>query len=147
MTIKFYKSVEPYGYLNNFRKAPIFIFNVWYKNVEAAYQSQKTNNKVEQEQIRLAPHPNQARELGQKVTIRSDWDDIKYSIMEACVLAKFLQHKDLRERLLSTGTEYIIEDSPIDAWWGCGPNGDGENNLGRILMSVRILISGEDQVT
>lgn len=147
MTIKFYRSVEPYGYLNNFRKAPMFIYNAWFKNVEAAYQSRKTNIKEEQESIRLALHPSTARDLGQKVTMRSDWDSIKYSVMEECVLAKFVQHKDLRERLLSTGTEYIIEDSKIDYYWGCGADGTGKNKLGLILMTVRILIAGEDRVT
>ncbi len=147
MTIKFYKSVEPYGYLNNFRKAPMFIYNAWFKNVEAAYQSRKTNNPDEREAIRLTSHPMTARDLGQKVTIISNWDEIKYSVMAECVLAKFVQHRDLRERLLSTGSEYLIEDSPADSWWGCGADGKGANNLGRILMATRVLLSGEDEVT
>lgn len=147
MTIKFYKSIEPYGYLNNFRKAPMFIYSAWWKNVEAAYQSRKTNDPDEQKAIRLASHPGTARDLGQNVTMRSDWDKIKYQVMAECVLAKFVQHRDLRERLLSTGYEYLIEDSPVDSWWGCGPDGNGQNNLGRILMATRALLGGEDEVT
>lgn len=147
MTIYFYKSIEPYGYLNNFRKAPMFIYNAWYKNVEAAYQAQKTDVKSEREEIRLARHPNTSRELGQKVTMRPDWDQIKYKIMSECVLAKFVQHRDIRERLLSTGTEYLIEDSVVDFYWGRGKDGSGQNNLGRILMDTRLLLSGEDEVT
>lgn len=146
MAIRFYKSVEPYGYLNNFRKAPMFIYNAWYKNVESAYQSRKTFNLDEQEAIRLATHPMTARDLGQTVTLRPDWDDIKYSIMAECVLAKFVQHRDLRERLLSTGSEFLIEDSPVDVFWGCGPLGNGLNNLGKILMEVRYLMHGESEI-
>jgi ribA/ribD-fused uncharacterized protein len=63
--------------------------------------------------------------------------------MHQCVLAKFVQHKDLREQLLATGTEDIVEDSDIDAWWGRGPDNNGLNNLGRILMHVRELLKGE----
>jgi ribA/ribD-fused uncharacterized protein len=147
VTIKFYKSVEPYGYLNNFRKAPMFIYCNWYKNVEAAYQSRKTNDPDEQKAIRLTPHPGTARDLGQNVTMRPDWDNIKYQVMAECVLAKFVQHRDLRERLLSTGQEHLIEDSPVDSWWGCGADGKGKNNLGRILMATRALLVGEDEVT
>lgn len=144
MTIKFYRSVEPYGYLNNFRKAPMFIYNQWWKNVEAAYQSRKTINPIEREEIRLATHPGIARDLGQKVTMVSNWDIIKLDVMHECVLAKFVQHKDLRERLLSTGAEHLIEDSAVDFFWGCGSTGSGQNHLGRILMDVRLLIAGED---
>ena len=146
MSIKFYKSVEPYGYLNNFRKAPMFIYGHWYKNVESAYQSRKTFNVEEQEKIRLATHPSTARELGQVLTLRSDWDEVKYQVMTECVLAKFVQHRDLRERLLSTGDEHLIEDSQSDFYWGCGSDGTGKNCLGRILMSVRLLINGENEV-
>lgn len=146
MTIKFYRSVEPYGYLNNFRKAPMFIYNAWYKNVEAAYQSRKTHLFNEQEEIRLATHPMTARELGQKVTMKPEWEQIKYFVMSECVLAKFLQHKDLRERLLSTGDEELVEDSQMDFYWGCGADGTGKNNLGKILMTTRYLISGECEI-
>jgi ribA/ribD-fused uncharacterized protein len=38
---------------------------------------------------------------------------------------------------LSTGDEEIVEDSPIDSYWGCGADGKGQNNLGKILMEVR----------
>jgi ribA/ribD-fused uncharacterized protein len=39
--------------------------------------------------------------------------------------------------LLLTGDHILIEDSPIDYFWGCGADGTGENYLGKILMSVR----------
>ena len=146
MTIRFYKSIEPYGYLNNFRKAPMFIYNAWYKNVEAAYQSRKTNDPDIQEKIRLIARPSEVRDYGQTIKLIDNWDNIKYAIMAECVLAKFVQHKDLRERLLSTGDEYLIEDSPVDSYWGCGSDGKGQNNLGRILMATRVLIAGEDEV-
>jgi predicted NAD-dependent protein-ADP-ribosyltransferase YbiA (DUF1768 family) len=39
--------------------------------------------------------------------------------------------------LLSTGETPIVENSPIDYYWGCGADGTGENRLGAILMDVR----------
>lgn len=137
MTIKFYKTNEPYGSFNNFKKAPFFIYNRWWKNVEAAYQAQKTSVPEEYDSIWIAATPREARDLGQKVTMRPDWDQVKYNVMLECVLAKFEQHKDLQELLLSTDNEELMEDSPIDSYWGCGADGKGQNNLGKVLMEVR----------
>jgi len=137
MTIKFYKSVPPYGYLNNFDTNPVYVFDREWDSVEHAYQAQKTLIQEERDAIHAAKTPREARNLGQIASMRSDWNDIKYSVMKECVLAKFTQHQDLQNQLLSTGDEYLIEDSPIDWYWGCGSDGKGENNLGKILMEVR----------
>ncbi|WP_081589256.1 MULTISPECIES: NADAR family protein [Fischerella] len=49
-------------------------------------------------------------------------------------------HTDIREILLSTGDEEIVENSPIDYYWGCGADGSGKNMLGIILMEVREIL-------
>ncbi|CAB4196933.1 NADAR [uncultured Caudovirales phage] len=140
MTIKFYKSESPYGYLNNFDLHPISIYGDTWKTVEHAYQAQKCVDTIDYLQIMNAETPRIARNLGQEVNIRDDWDDVKYHIMSDCVFAKFTQHKDLQDLLLSTGDEEIIENSPIDFYWGCGKDGTGKNMLGKILMQVRTII-------
>jgi predicted NAD-dependent protein-ADP-ribosyltransferase YbiA (DUF1768 family) len=58
------------------------------------------------------------------------------------VLAKFQQNRDLREALLATKDESIIEDARDDPYWGWGASFVGENKLGRILMAVRTEIAG-----
>ncbi len=72
-----------------------------------------------------------------KVPIRSDWEERKDEFMYRAVLAKFQAHSDLKQLLLSTGQEEIIEKTTRDYYWGCGANGTGKNMLGRILMQVR----------
>jgi len=42
--------------------------------------------------------------------------------------------------LLSTGDEQIIENSPIDYYWGCGADGSGKNMLGQVLMEIREIL-------
>lgn len=137
MAIKFYKSTPPHGYLNNFDKNPIFVFGRKWKTVEHAYQAQKTHDQKEYDAIWKAETPREARNLGQTVTLRKDWENVKDSVMKECVRAKFSQHKELQEQLLSTGDEEIIEDSPIDWYWGCGADGKGKNKLGKIIMEIR----------
>lgn len=137
MAIKFYKIKDPHGYMSNFYRARIFIEGKWWDTTEHYYQALKTCDLDEQDRVRKAKTPKEARELGQKVQLRSDFDILKDSIMKKCVLAKFVQHHDIREQLLATNDEILIEDSPVDYYWGCGADGSGKNMLGKILMEVR----------
>lgn len=140
--IKFYKTNDPYGFLNNFKKARMFVFGKWWNNVEAPYQYMKTFVPEERQAIWEAKSPREARDLGQKVTLRADWDLVKVEVMHQCVLAKFLQNTDLLAQLLATGDKELIEDSPVDYFWGCGADGSGQNNLGKVLMLVRKELQG-----
>jgi len=143
MTIKFYKSNPPHGYLNNFYPARMYIYGRWWATVEHAYQAQKTLVLEEYDGIWQAKTPRESRDLGQKVTMRNDWDTIKYAVMKDCVRAKFLQHSTIRMQLLNTGDEDIVEDSPIDYYWGCGADGTGKNMLGKILVEIREELSDD----
>jgi N-glycosidase YbiA len=69
------------------------------------------------------------------VKMRNDWESVKDGIMEFALLAKFTQHEDLKEKLLSTNDAKLIEDSPYDSYWGSARN--GKNMLGLLLMKVR----------
>jgi hypothetical protein len=143
MTIKFYKTKDPHGYMGNFYRARFFVYGRWWNTVEHAYQAQKTDSAVERDNIWVAETPRIARDLGQTVQMRSDWDVIRIDVMYECVLAKFLQHKNIRDQLMATGDEILIEDSPVDSFWGCGSDGTGKNMLGQVLMRVRKELAGE----
>ena len=58
-------------------------------------------------------------------------------MMRTAVLAKFSQHHEIREILLSTGDAQLVEHTTNDRYWGDGGDGSGKNMLGQILMSVR----------
>lgn len=143
MTIKFYKTKDPYGFLGNFYRARFFIYGRWWNFVEAPYQAEKTSLPAEKELIWLAEKPMESRLIGQKVSMRADWDQVKRQVMYECCLAKFLQHTDLRQQLIATGEEELMEDSPVDYYWGCGADGTGKNMLGQVLMQVRTELQGE----
>jgi ribA/ribD-fused uncharacterized protein len=135
--IKFYKTQDKYGYMSNFYRSQIFIYNNYYPTVEHAYQAAKTKDPSEKETIRNASTPRVARDLGQKCSMYEGFDEDRYNIMKECVLAKFSQNQELKEQLLSTGDQFLIEDSPVDYYWGCGADNTGENMLGKILIEVR----------
>ena len=80
-----------------------------------------------------------------ELPLRKDWEDIKDEVMRKAVLAKFSQNPDIKEILLQTGEEEIIEATTDDYYWGCGSKGTGKNMLGKILMEVRELL-GEDSL-
>lgn len=62
---------------------------------------------------------------------------LKDVVMYEVVYAKIAQHADLRDLLLGTGSEEIVEASPVDAYWGWGRAENGLNKLGRMFMAVR----------
>ncbi len=38
---------------------------------------------------------------------------------------------------------YIVEATVKENYWGCGPNNDGQNNYGKIVMAVRLKLKIE----
>ena len=139
MPIYFYTPRDEYGCFSNFSPHGIEEDGEWWPTVEHYFQAQKFSDAVYREKIRRAGTPKDAKTLGwdRKVLIRSDWDDIKDEVMLRAVGRKFFTHADIREVLLATGDEELIENAPSDYYWGCGADGSGQNRLGRILMQIR----------
>lgn len=126
----------PYYFLSNFYEAPVTWNCITYRNNEAAFQSAKTTNITIRETF-ATMDPSTAKREGRRVVLRPDWEEVKYQIMYEICLAKFTQNKELRERLLATGDEYLEEGNTWgDRIWGT-VNGKGNNWLGKILMQVR----------
>ena len=89
-------------------------------------------------------NPSEAKRLGRRVRLRSDWEQVKYDVMLDVVRAKFNQHPDLAQKLLATGDEELVEGNDWgDTYWGVC-NGRGKNMLGKILMRVRAELRGEN---
>ena len=145
MPILFYSTRGEYGPFSNFSKHGVEMDGQWYRTTEHYFQSQKFDNPEYRERIRIAHTPKDAARLGRsrKVRLRSDWEKVKDGIMVDAVLKKFETHKEIRDLLLSTGDEKIIENAPGDYYWGCGKDGTGKNKLGLILMEVRERLRGE----
>ncbi len=123
-----------YNFLSNFYNAPVTYNGVKFRNNEAAFQAQKDVNRAH-EFANLTGAD--AKRLGRHVNLRSDWNSVRIRIMTDIVRAKFTQNSDLKQRLLATSNEDLIEGNTWhDTFWGVC-NGQGQNNLGKILMQIR----------
>jgi len=141
--IRFYEAGNPYGYFSNFALYPLNLKGKIWPTSEHYYQAQKVTGTAWEENIRLCQTPQEAFDMTRlpEFPERADWVDVKDDAMYEAVYAKFTQHEDLRQKLLESGEDYLIEDSPVDYYWGCGSNGTGKNMLGKTLMAIRKALS------
>jgi len=139
MPIYFYSTQGTYGCFSNFSPHRIELDGRWWPTTEHYFQAQKFAELEHQEAIRQARSPMTAARMGRdrKRPLRPDWNEVKDDVMRQAVLQKFATHAGIREILLSTGDELIIENAPHDYYWGCGKDKSGKNMLGTILMEVR----------
>ncbi len=137
--IKFYKVNDNYGYFSNFAPYPIFIEGELWQTSEHYFQCSKFEDETVRSKIKKLTSPMEVAIEGRnkKNLIRSDWDFIKESIMYKALKAKFLQHPELKSKLLETGKSKLIEHTSNDSYWGDSGNGQGKNRLGELLMSLR----------
>ena len=141
-TIRFYSVGDEYGEFSNFADYPITIKKKRYPTTEHYFQSQKFENAKDREQIRKANSPMLAARMGRdrKRTLRRDWESAKLNVMREALLAKFIQHDELYQLLLSTGDAKIVEHTENDSYWGDGGDGSGKNMLGQLLMATRTIL-------
>lgn len=140
--ITFWRASEkPYGCFSNFFRCDVVIDGKIYPSTEHYYQSQKTNDVVQQEKIRTSVTPKEAKRQAKMIEMIDglpiDWESIKYHVMKKALMAKFTQHLSLKQLLLDTLDQELAESSPYDAIWGTGSDGNGQNLLGKCLMEVR----------
>src|SRR5262245_13970127 len=137
--INFYSASGEYGCFSNFVGYPVRIGKKTWPTSEHYFQGQKFKDLETEESIRKAKSPMIAARMGRdrKKPLRRDWESVKVGVMRDVVRAKFTQHDDIRQVLLSTGDAKLVEHTENDFYWGDGGDGRGKNMLGRILMEVR----------
>ncbi|MEO1093876.1 MAG: NADAR domain-containing protein [Cyanobacteria bacterium J06638_28] len=130
MTIYFYTTADDYGFLCNFAPYGVAFDGLYWPTVEHYFQAQKFPEfPAHQAQIARVKIPKQAKALGweRSVKLRSDWETVKDAVMKTALFKKFQTHSKIRERLLATATEDLVENAPGDYSWGCGADGSGQN--------------------
>lgn len=139
MAIYFYSCEKPYGGFSNFSKHSFELDGKLWQTSEHYFQAQKFINTVHLDEVHQANTPRKAAQIGRdrSLPLRSDWEEVKEDVMMKALEAKFRTHQDLYNVLVETGQSEIIEDSPIDYYWGVGKDRSGKNRLGVLLMVLR----------
>lgn len=133
----FYSHIQgKFKALANFYPVEIEIDSKKFKSVEHYYQACKATNDKDFNTIANAPDPYICKSLGTSLPNRKDWHDIKYEVMLKGLWAKFSEHKDLQDLLLSTGNGQIHEHTFNDKYWAFF-DGIGKDMLGIALMETR----------
>lgn len=143
-SIRFYRANEkPYGAFSNLYPRPIEFEGRVYPTTEHAYQAGKASKPAVREWILSAPTPSLAAMAAHGLYVWDvvpNWAQIKFDRMRAVLRAKFEQHADLKDLLLSTGDARLVEagtvNNAVNRLWG-EVNGKGENMLGIMLMELR----------
>jgi ribA/ribD-fused uncharacterized protein len=145
MVIQFYTTRGTYGCFSNFSRHPFTYKDKFWKTSEHAFQAQKFAGTKFEEAVRYCNMPSDAAQMGRdrSLPLRADWEQVKDSIMEEVLYAKFSQSEELKEVLLSTGDAELVEHTVNDSYWGDGGNGSGKNMLGKLLMKTRERLSNE----
>lgn len=142
--VRFYRASEkPYGAFSNLYRREIEFEGETFATSEHAYQAGKARKPEVRKWLMDAPSPALLAMAAHGLyvwDINSDWSKIKFDRMKRVLQAKFTQHEDLKQLLLSTGTARLVEsatvDNAVNRLWG-EVNGVGKNKLGELLMEVR----------
>ena len=145
MSIDFYKEFGDLGYLANYSNHSFSVDGIFYKSVEHYYQASKFSDPVLVQKILSCDTPKEASIIGRDRSHKRipNFSLIKLEKMYEGVYYKFSQNKDIRSKLIETRDEEIREMSVKESYWGVGPNLDGENHIGKILMKVRSQVREE----
>lgn len=142
--IGFYRANEkPYGAFSNLYPRPIEFEGSVFATSEHAYQAGKASKQAVRDWILSAPTPSLAAMAAHGLYVWDvvpNWAQIKFDRMRAVLRAKFEQHVDLKDLLLSTGNARLVEtgtvNNAVNRLWG-EVEGKGQNMLGVMLMELR----------
>lgn len=153
--IRFYRANErPFGAFSNLYKRAMLFDGLAYPTAEHAYQAGKPRKPEVRDWILAAPSPALVAMAAHGLyqwDIAPNWSRMKFDRMRAVLWAKFTQHSDLGDLLLSTGEARLIEsatvDNAVNRVWGEVPGKGGRNMLGVLLMEAREKLARGDLVS
>lgn len=134
-------------------EAPFELDGTHYRTAEHYMMAEKArlfDDLTVRERVLAAGSPAEAKKLGRQIAgfDEESWLRERFNIVVAANLAKFGQNGALREFIVQTGQQVLVEASPVDSIWGIGLAADHDdasrperwpdlNLLGFALMEVR----------
>ena len=105
---------------------------------EHVYQAMKFSPGPMRALIMRQPTAAAAKRAGRSGVPRPDWYAERTQLMRLIVHDKFTRHPYLCAKLLATGDQRLAHLSPWDLFWGVDDAGKGQDQLGRMIMQVRL---------
>lgn len=152
--IRFYRASErPWGAFSNLYRREVEFDGMVYATSEHAYQAGKARKPEVRDWLMAAPTPALLAMAAHGLyywDVAPGWSQSKFDRMRRVLRAKFTQHPDLAELLLSTGDARLVEsatvDNEVNRLWG-EVDGEGRNMLGVMLMELRAELRGDAPAT
>jgi ribA/ribD-fused uncharacterized protein len=139
-------------------EAPMQIDGITFPTVQHYLQWSKAKqfgDAEAQSKILKTKSPKSVKTYGEKVVgfKEDEWNEKRDTVMTIALKAKFMQHPELKTKLLSTGDKPIGEANARDKYWSIGTGADtskakipskwpGKNRLGQLLMDLRRDLKG-----
>jgi predicted NAD-dependent protein-ADP-ribosyltransferase YbiA (DUF1768 family) len=101
--------------------------------------AQRLASREDRERVRTARDPEHACELAASMPTIDGWKEQETDVLTRALLLSFQANLPRRAVLVATGDEPIEADID-DPELGIGPDGRGENRLGRALMEARAVV-------
>lgn len=131
---------EYFDFLHNNFQTPVYFSGILYPSVSHAYHAARSNDERTRRAILNAETFQALGNIALRINDPIDWQERKVKIMEQLVRDKFRRSKELQERLkLTEGRELVMtytDNNSKNNFWGV-VKGNGQNQLGRILMKIR----------
>lgn len=89
-------------FLSNFYRSRMMAGGLMFQSLEHVYQVSKTVDLKNRREIAALSSPGEAKRAGKKLPLRSDWEEVKLTVMEALLRQKF-SFEPFRSRLLTPG--------------------------------------------
>ena len=139
--------------------APTFACKVYlpeestpYPSFEHALLASKFKNDDKRQEVRTLSQIKDVKRLvskekGKNSVLFADWAERCISIAEMLLLDKFIRNKKLKEQLMKTGRRTLIFKNDFgDLFWGVDETQKGQNQLGKLLEKVRMVIDAGEEV-
>lgn len=134
----FYSSTSSFS---NFSPHPVYstTFGMTFHTSEALFQAYKAPSDREYVARQAAcVSPKQAKALGRKCVLRSDWEAVKVQCMCQTVMDKITAHPAIKNELFQTKLLTMYEHTTNDREWGDGGDRTGRNLLGSVWAWCRV---------
>ena len=163
MTIVIRRVREEHGHFGNMSPHPVTYQEVEWRTTEALFQALRFNDEANREAIRQEKSPMGAKMKAKSLRSRMLREEQEAAVMplseqdldnmRLVLRLKIEQHPEIKQALIDTGNELIVEDCTkrqrgTGLFWGAALLDDrweGKNWLGRLWIELRDELSGGNQ--